>query len=471
MRCATFLLIVATATLASACCYTLQSNPLQVKAPIYTWYLDMLSHAPVRATDCVGTLHAVDQRRGPALSSCEMISLERRPLDPSMASVDWQPVNMSEAERVVFTQPCFGFGPYRAGDRASSLLVHQLSDSWLRAQLMCDDSPFQSCVIFGFRARQATESRLVAEEQPNQWLDTCVRTPSATPSRTPTPSLTPSPTATPTATPLPDYGSVFRIEATFDSGVFVALQVGLDYTRLKASDGADGAHWCATPVLDAERTHVMTTLYADDGTDEHRRSTLSHWAAQAVQEQEAVHVTVVWSGGGFCRVTLSRDDALTFDGCRLFLGPDVHERVTWSQISVLDPRAVPLCGTVVTANQPEPSAPPAPVHCSPSLGWRIDPAHSLVTLQRGQSYGEARIGWAQCSDGSEQPRLSAVAAIDGVVALDCSVDSETLTQAHCGEQLLVAVAGTRCDSIESAMMDVMTTCAREADAVLLLLLV
>lgn len=464
--------------LSSACCYTLQSNPMAANVPVYTWYLDLVSKTAVRPTDKVSDLHAVDTRNGPALSACEMLSVEYLPMN--MPQMGWMKANLSEAQRVMFTQPFVGFGPYRVGDSASSLLAHTLSDSWVRLELRCDDSPFESCVKFGFRVRQAAQSRLVIEEEPDRSLTSCIRTPSPTPSSTATPSRTPSASVTPTATPLPEYGAVFRVEATLADTVFVALQVGLNYQQLKDTSGAYGAHWCSTPVLDAQRTHVMTTLYPEDESSSsprkqtrgHHSSTLVQWAAQTTAEREAITVTVLWSAGGFCRVSLTRDNQLDFLGCRLFVGPNVYETVTWSQISALDARAVPLCGTVVTANEPEPTHEPRPVSCDGSLGVRQDAQRSLVVVRSDTEYAEARLQWVRCSDGTERPRLERVSSLLNLatrVQTPCHIDDTTGARALCGadERVVVAIAGTTCDSIESQGLDVVAACVPASGAVLL----
>ena len=469
------LVCAALVALSSACCYTLQSNPMAANVPVYTWYLDLVSKTAVRPTDKMSELHAVDRRNGPALSACEMLSVEYQPMN--LPQLGWTVANLSEAQRVLFTQPFVGFGPYRVGDSASSLLAHTLSDSWVRLQLRCDDSPFESCVKFGLRLRQAGQSRLIIEEEPDTTLESCVRTPSPTPSSTATPSRTPSATVTPTATPLPDYGAVFRVEATLSDTVFVALQVGLNYQQLKDTDGAFGAHWCSTPVLDAQRTHVMTTLFPEDAAAHneargHHSSTLVQWAAQATAEREAVTVTVLWSAGGFCRVSLTSDNQLEFLGCRLFVGPNVYESVTWTQTSQLDARAVPVCGTVVTANEPEPTHEPRPVSCDESLGVRHDAQRSLVVLRRGPEYAEARLEWVQCSDGTERPRLERVSSLLNLetrIETPCHIDETTRARALCGvdKRVVVAIAGTTCDSIESQGLDVVGACVPASGAVLL----
>lgn len=496
---------------AHACCYTLQSNPMAANVPVYTWYLDTLSHRSIKPTDCVGQLHAVDRRSSAAaLSACEMTAVEYMPM--ARPELGWRAVNTTEVQRVMFTQPCVGFGPYKAGDPASWLLLHTLSDSWVRLQLRCDDSPFESCVHFGLRLRQAAESRLVAEEQSDPILESCVRTPSPTPSRTPTPSQTASAMPTPSPTALPEYSAVFRIEATLSDSVFVALQLGLNYQRLKDTEGREGAHWCSTPVLDAQRTHVMTTLFPEDSGDQRRgivslvqplqdllsteervrvkvfgytvsedriiktRGLHSHslleWAHQAVAAESAIIVTVVWQQGGFCRVSLTKDNDVAFLGCRLFVGPQVYEEVTWAQIMPLDARAVPLCGTVVTANEPELPAEPAPTECSIQLGWRVDPQRSLVRLRGGKEYAEARVAWMACADGTERPRLERVSSLLNIEtreSTECHIDSETHARAVCGEnqRVVVAIAGTTCESVESDGFEVITACGPSSEAVLL----
>lgn len=468
MLCCVFVLCIVTC--ASACCYTLQRDHTANKVPIYTWYLDTLSQHPVRPTDCVGELHAVDRRNGPVLSACELMSIDYRPMDSPQ--IGWTRANLTEAERVIFTQPCIGFGPYRAGDRPSSLLLHTFSDAWIRLQLSCDDSLYASCVHFGLRMRQAAESRLVTEEMTDPYLDSCVRTASPTPSVTPTPSATPTPSQRPTPTSLPGYNSAFRIEATFDSEIFVAIQVGLSYEKLRETSGRSGAFWCSTPVLDAKRTHVMTTLYIDEQTDTQRKRgshTIAEWAAQMETQTQPIQATVLWSAGGFCRVTITVDHELTFGGCRLFIGPKVYETVSWSQVIPLDPRSIPLCGVVVTAAEPEPSQPPAPVECSADRSYRLDTEKSLVVMQSQSVYAEAQIRWIGCSDGSEEPRFHQVARVflDGSTSdKACSID-ESKTQVHCGDDLLVAVAGSGCDSIESSL-PLLVACGPQRDAVLLI---
>jgi hypothetical protein len=463
------IIFVALVATASACCYTLQSNPRADRVPVYTWYLDTMSRAAVRPTDCVGELRPVDQSRPAALSACELQAVDYRPMD--LPEIGWRSANITDAEQVLFTQPCVGFGPYKAGERASSLLLHQLSGSWVRLHLQCDDSRFGSCVHFGLQLRQAAQSRLVVDEREDPYLESCERTPSATPSETSTPSRTPTPTPTPSATPLPEYGAVYRIEATFKGGIFTAMQFGLNYEHLRDSQGAQGSHWCSVPVLDDARTHVMTTLFPDHPAESGKRS-IVQWAHAQLNQQSEVQVTVLWIGGGWCRVTLDDKGALTFNGCRLFVGDQVYEELEWSHVESLDARAVPLCGTVVAASMAEPSREPQPVECSPTLGWRIDAERSLVRLRSADEYAEARVALERCSDGSERPRLDSVSdllVLDGQrTQVSCAVDPEShFSRAYCGERLLLAVAGSSCDSIEAPGFDTVEACVPDRNAVLL----
>lgn len=447
----------------SACCYTLQSNPRAANVPVYTWYLDTMSRAAVPPTDCVGELRPVDQSHSAALSACELLSVEYRPME--LPEIGWRFANITDAVQVLFTQPCVGFGPYKAGDRASSMLLHQLSGSWVRLHLQCDDSRFGSCVHFGLQLRQATQSRLVVDEHSDPYAESCVRTPSPTPSQTATPSRTPTPTVTPSATVLPEFPAAYRVEATFEGGIFAAIQFGLNYERLINSHGEDGAHWCSVPVMDEERTHVMLTLFPDSG----KQRSIVDWAHGQLNKQSEVQVTVVWAAGGWCRVTLDKRGVLTFNGCRLFVGDSVYEQVKWSRVETLDPRAVAVCGTVVAASLAEPSPSPQPVTCSPVLGWRIDTERSLVRMRSDTEYAEARLGLERCSDGSERPRLDTVSellVLSTQQTVACIINDD-LSHAYCGDRLLVAIAGSTCGSIEAPGFEVLDTCVDERDAILI----
>ena len=463
------LLICALAVAVHACCYTLQSNPLAANIPVYTWYLDTMSPRPVRPTDCAGQLRAVDKRNGPALSACEMTAIQYQPMN---SRAEWRSLNVSDVQRVLFTQPCVGFGPFRGGDAASSILLHQLSDSWISLQLRCDDSPFDSCVRFGLRLRQSAQSSLVVDEQVDSQMPTCVR--SASPSASPSTShsITPTPSRTPSTTPQPSYLSVFHIEATFNNAAYVSLQVGLNYATLKSTGGQDGAHWCATPVYNAERTAVRTTLYADVSAADRRRGHLSHtlvdWAAQAQTTQQAITVTVVWTTGGFCRVSLTPDNQLTFLGCRLFIGTDVYETLSWSHVQAIDERTLMTCGVV--DEPPSPVDPTVTVVCDIGLGWTIDPLRSLVILRGPDGYAEARLGWMGCSDGTTRPRLDDVSPLLTLSTRQetaCVIDEDTRGVATCNGALLVAIAGSTCDSIESSILTVQQACVPLTNAVLL----
>lgn len=471
------LLAVALITGTHACCYTLQSNPLRNKVPVYTWHLDTLSQHAVRPTDCVGELRAVDQRNGAALTGCEMQSVQYRPMQTPQ--IDWKPLNLSVVNRVLFAQPCVGFGPYRAGDPASSVLLHQLSDSWIRLQLKCPDSAFSSCVNFGLRLRQAAESTLDVDEQDDPFADSCVRTPSATPSSTGTPSHTPTPTGTPSPTALPEFPAVYRVEATFEDDIFIALQFGVNFERLRATSGREGAHWCATPVLGNERTHLVTTLYAELTEDERRRGhhshTLVNWAAQATAAQQSITAVVLWQSGGFCRVSVAPDNTMEFLGCRLLVDDRVYESVQWSQTYTLDPRAVQVCGTVVSAGEPEPSAEPRPVACSADIAVRHDPEHSLVVLRDSLHYAEVELSWVGCTDGSERPRIDRTSALlrldtheEIAVAIDYTTRARAVYADEHGQQLLLmAVPGTNCASIESERLEITERCVSISGAILL----
>lgn len=453
---------------AHACCYTLQTNPAGADIPVYTWYLDMQSPRAVRPTDCVGQLHAVDQRSGPALSACEMIGVQYQPMNAPQAV--WRELNVTDVQRVLFTQPCVGFGPFRAGDPASSILQHKLSDSWVQLQLRCDDSPFDSCVRFGLRLRQSAQAQLVIEQQLDTQLESCVRSASPSVSARPTPSVTPTPSRTPSATPLPVYSSVFRVEATLNNAVFISLQLGLNYQLLKDSGGAAGARWCAAPVLNAERTAVQTTLYAEVSADERRRGHLSHSIVDAAKQtlagpQSALAVTVLWTAGGFCRVSLTADNVLTFLGCRLFIGDAVYETVSWSHVETLDSRVIMTCDAL----EPQ-AAPESPVVCDISLGWTVDPVQSLVVLRGADAYAEARLAWMGCTDGSKRPRIDYVSPLLTLSTRQetrCTVDDDTRTRVTCNGALLMAIAGTGCSSIESPTLTVVQACVPSSGAVLL----
>lgn len=455
--------------LSAACCYTLQSNPRAAQVPVYTWYLDTMSRTAVRPTDCVGQLRPVDQQRAAALSACELLGVEYRPMD--LPEVGWRAANITDVTQVLFSQPCVGFGPYRAGDRASSLLLHQLSGSWVRMHLQCDDSRYGSCVQFGLQLRQAAVSRVEVHERDDPNLGSCVRTPSQTPSRSATPSTTPQPTPTPSQTSLPAYGAVYRVEATFDGSIFIAMQFGLNYQQLHESAGATGSHWCSVPVLDEARTHVMATLFPE--LPDAKQRSVVQWAHAQLNAQSAVQVTVLWQTGGWCRVTLDGRGELTFDGCRLFLGDRVYETTKWVHVEPLDPRAVPVCGTVVAASLAEPTPEPRPVVCSPQQGWRVDAAHALVRMRSATEYAEARVALEACSDGSERPRLDAVSALmvndaDGRREVPCRVDPDTdRTHAYCGDRLLLAIAGTGCESVQAPGFETVARCGDLREAVLL----
>lgn len=465
-------LFLAIATGAYACCYTLQSNPRAANIPIYTWYLNTLSQTAVKPTDCANEIHAVDRPGLSALSACELIGVEYRPM--AFPKQDWIVANLTDARQVIFTQPCVGFGPYRAGDRTSSLLLHKFSDAWLRLQVLCDDSKYASCVTLGLRMRQAGTSRLVIEEQTDPFLGQCMRTASPTPSTSVSPSRTPTNSPTPSPTSTPEYGSsLWRVEASFGDGIFVAMQFGLDYQKLVDSHGELGAHWCPVPVLDAAHTVLMTTLYADATSEDHTRrshgsNSMVEWAQNQLDAKGTIRVTVVWNQGGWCRVELTPSGSMTFVGCRIFIGTDVYETMTYSRVTKLDARMGPLCGVVVAISEPTPSIQAGPIHCGRELGWRYDAQKAIVIVSSPAIYAEVKLAWITCSDHTERPRFDSTSSLLDLelhTELECRIDETTASKVYCGDQLIVAIAGTMCESIESPISSV-RACVPESEAIL-----
>lgn len=454
------LLLVASA---HACCYTLSVTPRRDTIPVYTWYLDTMSQSTVPPTDCVGELHAVDGLVA-EVRECDLLGVDYRPM--GVANVLWEPAPSALAERVLFTHPCVGLGPYRVGDNASSLLLHRLNDAWVRLRIKCADSPHESCVRFGLRLRDSGTRRLVAEEQPDPDTAQCVRTPTPTPSRTPSPSQTPSQTATPSQTPMPAYGAVYRVEATFETGVFLAMQFGLNYDELVQTEGKRGAHFCSAPVLDAARTHVLTTLYADDETLRigERSASLAQWLAEQERLRSRIRVTVVWQSGGWCRVTVDNTNAVEFEGCRLFVGDDVHEHVETARVEALDARAVPVCGVVVTANWPSPSAAPVPVVCDATRQQtRHNADEALLVVRTADAYAEAVVDSVLCSDNSWHWFIARVSRLVPVKpgsggSLPCRVDGGTDVVCGSDDRALLTLTGSSCQAVATAADTSIDTC-------------
>ena len=439
---------------ASACCYTLSVNPRGVTIPVYTWYLDILSQNTVSPTACVGTLQAVDALSA-RVGQCDLLGVWYRPMD--VKDVAWQHANLTQAQRVLFTQPCVGFGPYKVGDDASSLLLHRLSDAWIKLALHCTDSVHESCVRFGLRLRDSSESRLVADEERDPDTAHCLRTPSPTPSHTATPPPTATNTPTPSETPMPVYGAVYRAELTFETGIFMAMQFGLNYAELSSSDGERGAHFCSVPVLDAGRTQLLETLHADDESLRigARSHALAQWLADQERERSKIQVTVVWQTGGWCRVTIDSDNNVDLVGCRIFVGDQVHETVSFSSVMALDARAVPVCGVVVTISSP--SASTAPLECRPDRQQtRFDPDRALVVMRSETRYAEAALGEVLCSD--KRWHTYIVSVSDVVVftppmeMIACQVEDELVRRkATCGNDLLLELNGDSCETIRATM--------------------
>lgn len=476
MRVAYLLIALLVASGANACCYTLSVTPRHDTIPVYTWYLNTLSQSAVAPTECAGTLHAIDSLAAD-VEQCDLLAVDYRPM--GVDTVVWRHADLELAQRVLWTHPCIGFGPYRAGDNASSLLLHQLSDSWVRLQLSCSDSEHDSCVRFGLRLRDSGTPRLVSDEETDPDTPHCQRTPSPTPSRTPSQSGTPSHSPTPSQTPMPSYGAVFRVEATFESGIFIAMQFGLNYAELDQSNGERGAHFCSVPVLDAQRTHLITTLYADDESRRigERSHSLAQWLIDQERERSKIRVTVVWQTGGWCRVTVDQDDNVDFVGCRIFVDDQVHETVQHSRVEALDARSVPVCGVVVAANQPSPSPSTVPVVCRPDRQQtRHDPQTSLVTFKSDSLYAEIIIGEVRCSDNRWHWFVERTSDLVPVrregQTIACQIeDAVTRTNVTCGNdhlRRLVSVVGDSCATLMTSVVPV-DECMQSISKALLLL--
>jgi len=479
MRCAFLIVVVSIVTIAHACCYTLSSVPRGATIPVFTWTLNLAATRPVPPTACMNTLVAADHSTAP--KNCRLLGVAFKPM--GIETADWTDANLTLAQRVVFTQPCIGVGPYTAGASASWVLLHQLSDAWVRLRMQCDDSAYESCVRFGLKLRDGGESKLdSAEVTDPEPTGQCVRTPSPTPSPTPVPTLTPTTEATPSPTALPFYGTVSRVEVDFETGVSLIMQFGLNYNELKTSEGARGAYFCSAPVLDSSRQLLVETLFPsdDDNTTAAARRTARNQKLKdqlhAYQlAQSRIQVTVVWRGGGWCRVQVDMENTVQFVGCRLFVGADVHERVASSTVYALDSRAVPLCGVAVSVNYPTPSPTQAPVQCTPEQ-YVVDSAHALVVLSNETHYAEVIVRQVQCGDAVRRPRVHRASQLVGyATALDreravheCAVadgDSRQLVMCADGTRLFAVTDG--CTSITSDLR-VARRCESDARTVLLL---
>lgn len=478
------LLFVASVT---ACCYSLASADLRgAQTPVYTWWLDTLSAAPVAPSDCAGTVVGLDTHTTP--TQCRLVSVSYRPMVSSTLQqqqlLPWRIATLELAQQVLFVQPCVGFGPFVPGEAASRLLLHELSDAWIRVELACEDSSYTSCATFGLHLRDdASNPRLESEFVPSTQEDrSCVRVPTQsappTPSHAPTPSYTP----TPSATPLPSYGTVFTVHARLTGAdAVLAFRMGLSYDTLALSNGTDGAQFCAGTVRSSPGG-VVIAAFAPLTSPSRSRATRDAHRAQAFHAyqstQTQITVTVLWDTGGWCRVVMQSDGTVSLLGCRIVVdAAHVYDRIDSATVERLEDRTTPLCspnGVLADSGGggAAPSASPAPATCYPDL-YYVDHDHALVTLRNATHYAEAIVRVVECSDGGQRVRLHRVSSLVGLVSrvsYSCSITSplDDRTRAECTDGSELVTVTATCDTIASSTLSVQRRCTSDRGALLLL---
>jgi hypothetical protein len=466
--------------LAASCCYVLTSTSGDSRAHLLQWRTGA-SPSQHQIATAPGLLRALDNSAhvgGLVLGGCAIAQALYRPRD----STRWLRAS-DTAVRSLLSIDATGrlrMGPYVSGTHGAITLQQQLNNSAVLLELECLDSAQRSCLVFGMQAvsGNAGESPAVRDlgtlagfEAPQQCSRGSVVADAAAASSTSTPpsvSSTPSASSEPAPTHEPavvyEHAYTARVPLNTSAAV-LTLRFQLCRECLLSSQSARGAHFCDTPVSDADGAVTIATLVpaseqdddasifgdsaAQQGQSSSRRRRLrrgfvspalqQHYHALAVA-QSRLEVFVLWRNGGYCRVDVDNENTARVLACRAVVNdaylvyagdalPTHHYTgAALSQWScfVGDDNAAAATPTPSRPHAwaggalvlPSPSASgaptPAPEVCQPEAPvdeTPVDSALYALASADGARYLELTLGTSTCSRGTRVARLSRTSAL------------------------------------------------------------